>query len=216
MIAVKIELSRLSGAAQRIEARQLQSGGVGPEPASAAATALDGKKHGKKAPVSAPEKVAAQGPDLSVSDKAMAAIQETQNIDAAAHGPAKAAEPKPPAPAAEIPAPAEAKTARAEPAQTAPPASVPAGNPGFGLQLGAYASSERAIAAWNGLKDQGGKLLADLLPKHEAVTVGDKTMYRLKAGPLPDEGAAQARCAELKAQSIQCLVAPFSGEWPSS
>jgi SPOR domain len=229
MTAVKIELSRLSGAAQRIEARQLQAG-VTAEPASASATPIeDGKprKHGRKA---AAEKAVAEAPDpaaaLAVSDKALAAIQETAHVDQAAPPAAapvaKTEEPKP--------APAEVKAASAAPpadnsvapppAAAAPPtaASAPgaAGNPGFGLQLGAYGSADRAIEAWNGLKDQGGKLLSDLLPKHESVTVAGKTMYRLKAGPLPDEATARSRCDGLKAQNIQCLVAPFSGEWPSS
>jgi cell division septation protein DedD len=232
--AIKVELSRLSGAAQRIEARQLQTGGVGPEPASAAATPLyDEKGHSKHAARGkkpAPEKTVAEGTDVGVSDKALAAIQDTANADLTAPpaGPKPTAAPPPevkpaeekassasPAPAVPT-APAAAPPVASDTPSAPPAASASMGNPGFGLQLGAYASPDRAIAAWTALKNQGGNLLADLLPKHEAVTVGDKTMYRLKAGPLPDANAARTRCDGLKAQNIECMVAPFSGEWPSS
>jgi hypothetical protein len=82
----------------------------------------------------------------------------------------------------------------------APPA--PAG--GYGVQLGAFSSSERANDEWKKLQKDSAGLLDGLSPR---VVVGDaqgKTIYRLQA-EVRDEAQARAICGGLKVAKKPCV-----------
>ena len=88
-------------------------------------------------------------------------------------------------------------------AQPSPPA-----DSGFGVQLGAFSSAERANAEWNKLKTDAAGTLDGLSPR---VVVGEsegKTLYRLQA-EVRDEAQARAICGGLKvAKQTLCAVDP--------
>ena len=103
-------------------------------------------------------------------------------------------------------APASAVTTPAAPvAQPTPPA-----DSGYGVQLGAFSSSERANEEWKKLQGDAGGLLDGLSPR---VVVGEsqgKTLYRLQA-EVRDEAQARAVCGGLKVAKKPCVpVIPHS------
>lgn len=221
---LKIELSRVSGATERIEARQISTAGVSPEPSSRLASLADQpvrRMHAMKrrTPLAKAHAVDPRDPWATQAETPAAASAPVAAVPAT---PA-ATEASKDAPSAPAPAPAEMKTASAEPVpQKEPDSKATAaaddqkGAKDYAVQLGAYASVEKATAEWESLKARGGALLADLLPKREEVSTGGKAMYRLKAGPLPNTASAKARCDGLKAKGLPCVITTFSGEWPSS
>jgi hypothetical protein len=101
-------------------------------------------------------------------------------------------------PAGSAPAPAlpgEAATTT----ETPPPVAS-----GFGVQLGAFSSSERANQEWTKLQADAAGLLDGLSPR---VVVGDaagKTIYRLQA-EVRDEAQARAICGGLKVAKKPCV-----------
>jgi cell division septation protein DedD len=83
------------------------------------------------------------------------------------------------------------------------PASGTAGS-GYGVQLGAFSSAERANAEWKKLKAEAAGTLDGLEPR---VVVGDasgKTIYRLQA-EVRDEAQARAICGGLKVVHHACV-----------
>jgi cell division septation protein DedD len=88
---------------------------------------------------------------------------------------------------------------------TAPPAEVvPPGGPGFGVQLGAFSSAERANAEWNKLKADSAGTLDGLEPRVVVGESGGKTLYRLQA-EVRDEAQARAICGGLKVANKPCV-----------
>jgi cell division septation protein DedD len=88
------------------------------------------------------------------------------------------------------------------PGATAPPADD-AGS-GFGVQLGAFSSAERANEEWKKLQKEASGTLDGLAPR---VVVGDssgKTIYRLQA-EVRDEAQARAICGGLKVANKPCV-----------
>jgi hypothetical protein len=88
----------------------------------------------------------------------------------------------------------------AAPATPAPVA--PSG--GFGVQLGAFSSAERANEEWKKLQSGSAGLLDGLAPR---VVVGEssgKTLYRLQA-EVRDEAQARAICGGLKVANKPCV-----------
>jgi cell division septation protein DedD len=86
---------------------------------------------------------------------------------------------------------------------TAPPATDDAGS-GFGVQLGAFSSAERANEEWKKLQKEAAGTLDGLAPR---VVVGDssgKTIYRLQA-QVRDEAQARAICGGLKVSKKPCV-----------
>ncbi|WP_296817110.1 SPOR domain-containing protein [Brevundimonas sp.] len=81
-----------------------------------------------------------------------------------------------------------------------PPAQLPAG--GLTVQLGAFSSREAAEAAWANLSGQGP--LSGLRPEFQSVERDGRTLYRLRAGPVPSD-----------AVTIVCRAAG-AGEWCAS
>jgi len=84
-------------------------------------------------------------------------------------------------------------------AQPSPPA-----DSGYGVQLGAFSSAERANEEWKKLQGDAGGLLDGLSPR---VVVGEtqgKTLYRLQA-EVRDEAQARAVCGGLKVAKKPCV-----------
>jgi hypothetical protein len=75
---------------------------------------------------------------------------------------------------------------------------------GFGVQLGAFSSAERANEEWKKLQKEASGTLDGLAPR---VVVGDsagKTIYRLQA-EVRDEAQARAICGGLKVANKPCV-----------
>jgi hypothetical protein len=86
----------------------------------------------------------------------------------------------------------------------APPAGAGAGS-GFGVQLGAFSSAERANAEWNKLKTEAPGTLDGLEPRVVVGEASGKTIYRLQAEVL-DEAQARAICGGLKVANKPCVA----------
>jgi hypothetical protein len=97
----------------------------------------------------------------------------------------------PPAPASGEPVPAD----------TAPPA---AASGGFGVQLGAFSSAERANEEWIRLQADAGGMLDGLSPRVVVGEASGKALYRLQA-EVRDEAQARAVCGGLKVANKPCV-----------
>ena len=109
-----------------------------------------------------------------------------------------------PVPSSSQAAPAAAGEGASVPNAT--PAAVSSGSAdtGFGVQLGAFSSPERANAEWTKLKAAAPGTLDGLEPR---VVVGEsagKTIYRLQA-EVRDEAQARAICGGLKVANKPCV-----------
>jgi cell division septation protein DedD len=107
-------------------------------------------------------------------------------------------------PAAPVAVPAPVATAPARPASVAQAAPAPAAPMvgGAQVQLGAFGSEAKANVAWKTLSGRFAFLAA--LPKSVTpVTVGDKTLYRLRAGAGEQAGSI---CARLKVAGETCSI----------
>jgi cell division septation protein DedD len=85
---------------------------------------------------------------------------------------------------------------------SAPPATE--GDTGYGVQLGAFSSAERANDEWRKLQADSAGTLDGLAPR---VVVGDaqgKAIYRLQA-EVRDEAQARAICGGLKVANKPCV-----------
>lgn len=107
------------------------------------------------------------------------------------------------------PAPAVAATpgvARAEPTSSAASAaSVPATVPaGYGIQLGAFSSEDRANSEWRALQDRFGPQLQGLAPQVVSAPTAAGPVYRLQV-QTGEEARARAICEELKRRSQPCV-----------
>lgn len=107
------------------------------------------------------------------------------------------------APKAEAPkpeAPVETKTAALTPA---PAAAAGA----FQIQLVSVPTEDAANSEWKRLSRKHQDLFANLSPSVTKAELPEKgTVYRLRAGPLPDKAAADALCASLAAEKTGCIV----------
>ena len=115
---------------------------------------------------------------------------------------------------AEDPAKAILEGARQQAAQ---PAAAPATQPqepsapvatetAYLIQLGAFSTAAKASAGWDIYADKYADQLADLAPDLEPVTVGGKTMVRLRGAGFASRDDAERRCASLKVLGQNCLV----------
>lgn len=120
-------------------------------------------------------------------------------VDPDAHAPVAA----PPAP----PRPAQLTAAAATPAppRTGTPESFAAG--AQTVQLGAFNTRAIAEAEWRRFLARHADLLGALSPAVIPVQSGGRTLWRLRAGPLPDTARASALCADLKARGLACIPA---------
>jgi hypothetical protein len=75
---------------------------------------------------------------------------------------------------------------------------------GFGVQLGAFSSPERANDEWIKLQADAGGLLDGLSPRVVVGEAAGKTLYRLQA-EVRDEAQARAVCGGLKVAKKPCV-----------
>jgi hypothetical protein len=85
------------------------------------------------------------------------------------------------------------------------PDAPPAVASGFGVQLGAFSSAERANEEWKKLAASAAGTLDGLQPRVVVGEAGGKTIYRLQA-EVRDEVQARAVCGGLKAADKPCVV----------
>ena len=114
------------------------------------------------------------------------------------------------------------RRAQAEPPRAAVPAAVPEPAPepapelaqpttrnGRYVQLLSANARSSLEAHWEMLRTRHGDVLIGLSPLIMPVDSGDNgIMYRLRAGPLGDAGAARRVCERLKARGLDCFVPP--------
>jgi D-alanyl-D-alanine carboxypeptidase len=81
------------------------------------------------------------------------------------------------------------------------------------VQLGAFASTANAQAAWNKLSKRYG-VLNGFSAASSTVTVGGKKLTRLAAMGFGNAATANAACSQIKAQGGVCLVRSVGGEAP--
>jgi cell division protein FtsN len=100
---------------------------------------------------------------------------------------------------------ATAPAAAGEGASVPPtPANADDAGSGFGVQLGAFSSAERANAEWNQLKVAAAGTLDGLEPRVVVGEASGKTIYRLQA-QVRDEAQARAICGGLKVAHKACV-----------
>jgi hypothetical protein len=105
-----------------------------------------------------------------------------------------------------VPPPGSAATAAAP---TAPSPAAPVAAPGgrYMVQLAAVRDQQVIEAETRRLQRAHGDLLGNLTPTVVRADLGDKGVYfRLRMGPLADDAAAKALCAELEKRNAPCLV----------
>jgi cell division protein FtsN len=115
---------------------------------------------------------------------------------AAKDGAAGTAEADGTAPAAAV-APRDAVV---EPTMDSPPVAAS----GFGVQLGAFSSAERANEEWTRLQADAAGMLDGLSPRVVVGDSGGKNLYRLQA-EVRDEAQARAICGGLKVAKKPCV-----------
>jgi hypothetical protein len=116
------------------------------------------------------------------------------------------------APVAEPASPAVVAAMTAPPAPAAPPPAVAsqaaaASTFSYRLQVGAVRSAEAAQQEWARLKRQEPDLLGKLEMTPSRSDQGARgVFYRIVAGPISDEGAAQRTCDTLKQRKVGCIL----------
>jgi hypothetical protein len=78
----------------------------------------------------------------------------------------------------------------------------------YRLWLASFRTVREAQAGWLQLAKDNRDVLGDLLPVIVMKELGGDsgTFFRLQAGPLADEGQAQARCETLKSRTLYCAI----------
>lgn len=107
-------------------------------------------------------------------------------------------------PAAQAPGSAVPVPDTGAPAATEEPAAPAIVSSGYGVQLGAFSSAERANAEWTRLRSETGGTLEGLSPRVVVGEVSGKTIYRLQA-EVRDEAQARAICGGLKVANKACV-----------
>jgi len=92
----------------------------------------------------------------------------------------------------------------ASPGEAAAISEPPAAGTGYGVQLGAFSSAERANQEWSQLKADAPGTLDGLEPRVVVAEVSGKTIYRLQA-EVRDEAQARAICGGLKVAKKGCV-----------
>lgn len=119
---------------------------------------------------------------------------------------------QPPAPAPAPPtgetAPTEAQPAAeaASKSETAPvPNPAPAANGAWAIQVGSFSTKAKATTVARDLERQGFPSFV------RATTVGGKTLYRVRVGPLAERSAAEAMLAKVRAHSPGAAIVRSGG-----
>jgi hypothetical protein len=105
---------------------------------------------------------------------------------------------------ATAPAPTSAGESPAGSGAVLPDGGPPPVTTGYGVQLGAFSSSERANEEWKKLAASSAGTLDGLNPRVVVGEAGGKTIYRLQA-EVRDEAQARAVCGGLKAANKPCV-----------
>jgi cell division protein FtsN len=92
----------------------------------------------------------------------------------------------------------------AAPAAAEGPAAPAVVSSGYGVQLGAFSSAERANAEWTRLRSETGGTLEGLSPRVVVGEASGRTIYRLQA-EVHDEAQARAICGGLKVAKKACV-----------
>ena len=152
------------------------------------------------APAQAPVQVAAVAPAPPPPHSTIAALAETAVSEAKAvfaavmpHSPAPAARPAKPRPIVA--------------------SAVHTGKFPAVVQLGAYQSPNRVLAAWTGAAHKYGALKA-YLPMSARFASPKGTFYRLSVRGFNNLGEANALCGSLRRQGGSCFVRNFAGDAP--
>ena len=93
------------------------------------------------------------------------------------------------------------------PAEPAPGSAEPTpsiGPSGYGVQVGAFSSADRANAEWTRLKVDAAGLLDGLEPRVVVGETDGRSIYRLQA-EVRDEAQARAICGGLKSANKPCV-----------
>ena len=154
-----------------------------------------------------PEQPVAKIPDLPAdsSGEATGAVEQTKDaIGDIAEAAIKPAQKPAATPVQEKPAAAPKVTT---PTVTPAPTPVAEATGGFRVQLGAYGSETSAATAWRALKGKFPRQLGDMSPVYVPVQSGDRTLYRLRVGPVVTRSRADEICISLRAQDQACFVA---------
>ena len=116
------------------------------------------------------------------------------------------AKPQPAPPPAPEPSLAKASPPQPSVAKVPPKPKAPPVAEGYLVQLLAARSRGAAEGEWKRLRDRHRALLGRLSPSVVRADLGHEKgiYYRLRAGPLGNEAAARALCAELKARKVTC------------
>ena len=89
---------------------------------------------------------------------------------------------------------------------------TPSPTEGFRVQLGAFSNPENAHRGWSELRDAHPDLLGEMefdLSLHiSKVDLGEEigVVFRVQAGPFPEETEAQALCSELQNRDVGCFL----------
>ena len=79
----------------------------------------------------------------------------------------------------------------------------------YRLQLGAFGQEEDARTSWRAMQNRHSTVLAALNFEIEPVSIGARSLYRLRAGPFASRTEAAHACSQLKAAGQDChLVVP--------
>ncbi|MCH8998090.1 MAG: SEL1-like repeat protein [Proteobacteria bacterium] len=89
---------------------------------------------------------------------------------------------------------------------------TPSPTEGFRVQLGAFSNPENAQRGWSLLRDAHPDLLGEMefdLSLHiSKVDLGEEigVVFRVQAGPFPEETEAEALCSELRNREVGCFL----------
>ena len=77
----------------------------------------------------------------------------------------------------------------------------------YRVQLGAYGSTKSANTAWEAIKGKYPTIIEGLdISPLEAVHVANRSLYRLRIGPIADRIGADKICLAFRAKSQNCMV----------
>jgi cell division septation protein DedD len=130
-----------------------------------------------------------------------AAVAPPAVAPAVAPAPASTIAPAPPSTTAAAPAPA---LAAVTPTGSAAVPTAVAATAGYGIQLGAFSSAEKADAQWQLMASRFGSQLQGLTSHVVAADTPQGRIYRLQAD-VGDESRSRAICEALREQSQPCV-----------
>lgn len=110
-----------------------------------------------------------------------------------------------PAPGASAPAPVVPAPPPAVPPKAPAPRPVAAKASGFGVQIGAFSTQDKAEAQWRLIEQRHRRELAGATHQIAAGKAGSRTVYRLKV-PQASQVAAKDLCRRLSAAGQACVV----------